>query len=111
MVASERLICSVADLVDGGRGVRFSLSRHGRVIPAFVVAYQGRYFAYLNQCGHVPAELDWQPGEFFDDSKLYLICAIHGALYAPETGKCLGGRCNGVGLQALQIIERDQKIY
>ena len=111
MVVHERLICAASDLVDGGCGVRFSLSRHGRELPAFVIRYQGQFFAYLNQCGHVPAELDWQPGEFFDDSKLYLICAIHGALYAPETGKCLGGRCNGVGLQALQIVEHDQNIY
>jgi len=67
--------------------------------------------AYLNRCGHVPVELDWQHGEFFDDSKLYLICATHGALYAPESGQCLGGRCNGRGLTKLPVEERDGNIY
>jgi hypothetical protein len=56
-------------------------------------------------------ELDWQPNEFFDDSKLYLICATHGALYSPADGRCLGGRCNGRGLTPLPIEERDGAIY
>jgi hypothetical protein len=65
----------------------------------------------LNECGHVPAELDWLPGEFFDDSKLYLICSIHGALYAPDTGRCLGGRCQGRGLKPLAMHEIDGQIF
>jgi nitrite reductase/ring-hydroxylating ferredoxin subunit len=65
----------------------------------------------LNECGHVPAELDWLPGEFFDDSKLYLICSIHGALYAPDTGRCLGGRCQGRGLKPLAMREIDGQIF
>jgi nitrite reductase/ring-hydroxylating ferredoxin subunit len=59
----------------------------------------------------VPAELDWQSGQFFDDSKIYLICSIHGALYSPESGRCLGGRCQGVGLKAIAVIEIDGNIF
>ena len=81
-----RLICSAAALEDGGPGVRFSVPFQGRDEPAFVIRHRGRAHAYLNRCGHVPVELDWQHGEFFDDSKLYLICATNGALYAPESG-------------------------
>jgi nitrite reductase/ring-hydroxylating ferredoxin subunit len=55
-------------------------------------------------------ELDWQQGEFFDSSGLYLICATHGALYAPDTGRCLGGRCNGKGLVPLPVTEHDGSI-
>ena len=80
-------------------------------MPAFVIRYGGRFFAYFNECAHVPAELDWLPGEFFDDSKLYLICSIHGALYAPETGRCLGGCCAGKGLQSLPVREIDGQVY
>jgi nitrite reductase/ring-hydroxylating ferredoxin subunit len=65
----------------------------------------------MNRCGHVPVELDWQHGEFFDTSKLYLICATHGALYSPESGHCLGGRCNGKGLEPVTVIERNGKIF
>lgn len=111
MAEGPRLICAAGDLPEAGTGVRFTVWRHGREAPAFAIRYRGRVYAYLNQCGHVPAELDWQPGEFFDYSKLYLVCSIHGALYAPESGACLGGRCQGVGLRPLPVEERDGFVY
>jgi len=40
-----------------------------------------------------------------------LICSIHGALYAPDSGRCLGGRCQGKGLKALAVSEIDDKIF
>lgn len=111
MVARECLICAPADLEEGGRGVRFELTRDGQTLPAFVVRHRGRVYGYLNRCGHVPVELDWQPGEFFDPSRLYLICSTHGALYDPASGACLGGRCNGLGLVPLAVEERSDGIF
>ncbi len=111
MAENPRLICAVTDLEEGGPGVRFSVERAGGTVPAFAIRFGGRVYAYLNQCGHVPVELDWQAGAFFDDSKLYLICSTHGALYSPETGQCLGGRCQGRGLIPLPVEERDGAIY
>jgi len=103
MAVQVRLICSSEGVVESGPGYRFSVDRYGRETPAFVIRFRGKVHAYLNECGHVPAQLDWQPGEFFDDSKLYLICSVHGALYAPESGRCLGGRCHAKGLVALPV--------
>jgi len=108
---NQRLICGSDELVEGGRGVRFKADRHGAGEPAFVVRFRGRVHAYLNRCAHLSVELDWQQGEFFDHSGIYLICATHGALYAPESGSCLGGRCNGKGLTALPVIEHDGRIF
>jgi nitrite reductase/ring-hydroxylating ferredoxin subunit len=107
----ERLICAGSALEDGGRGLRFEVEWRGRREPAFAIRYRGRVHAYLNRCGHVPMELDWNEGEFFDISGLYLICSTHGALYAPGTGACVGGRCNGRGLQPLPVVERDGNVY
>jgi nitrite reductase/ring-hydroxylating ferredoxin subunit len=107
----ERLICASGELADGGRGLRFEVERHGRMEPAFAIRYRGRVHAYLNRCGHVPVELDWNEGEFFDMSGLYLICATHGALYSPGTGACVSGRCNGQGLRALRVEERDGNVF
>ena len=111
MAEDARLICASEALIDGGAGVRFTVLRYGVEEPAFAIRFRGRVHAYFNRCGHVPVELDWQHGEFFDSSKLYLICATHGALYAPENGRCLGGRCNGKGLAAIPVEERDGNIY
>lgn len=111
MAARERLICASHELVDGGDGVRFDVEWLGVKEPAFAIRYRGRVYAYLNRCAHVPVELDWQPGRFFDFTGLYLICGVHGALYDPESGACLGGRCHGQGLRALAVSEKNSGIY
>ena len=111
MAGSERLICTAGDLSERGTGVRFTVVRHGREEPAFAVRFGGVVHAYLNRCAHVPVQLDWSEGEFFDFSKLYLICSTHGAMYLPESGHCVAGPCKGARLHALQVEERDGKVY
>ena len=123
MATGFRLICPAREVVEAGKGVRFTVSRYGREgfrfkvnhngreAEAFAVRFGGKVFGYINECGHIPVRLDWLPGEFFDDSKLYLICSIHGALYAPESGRCLGGRCQGKGLKPLRVQEIDGQIF
>jgi nitrite reductase/ring-hydroxylating ferredoxin subunit len=111
LAQEQRLICASDDLAEAGRGFRFKVMRREREVEAFVVRFRGQVFGYLNECGHVPAQLDWLPGEFFDDSKLYLICSVHGALYAPDSGRCLGGRCQGKGLAALEVGEADGQVF
>ena len=58
-----------------------------------------------------PMELDWQEGRFFDASGLYLMCATHGAVYAPDSGECVGGPCRGASLAKLRVEERDGQVY
>lgn len=110
MAQGPRLICASADLGEAGRGVRFEVARRGARQAAFAVRFRGRVYAYLNECVHAGLELDWLPGEFFDASGLYLICSAHGALYAPESGRCLGGPCRGGALVALPVEERDGRV-
>lgn len=111
MARSERVICSSSDLVDSGGGIRFEIERDGRVQPAFAVRYGGRVYAYLNRCAHLPMELDWKEGRFFDFAGLLLICSTHGAVYEPETGRCVGGPCNYAGLVPVFVEERDGRVF
>lgn len=111
MASGERLICDSADVLESGAGVRFQAEHQGEPTQAFIIRFKGRVYGYLNRCGHVPAELDWKPGEFFDYSKLYLVCTVHGALYSPSSGRCLSGRCAGRGLVPLAVAEREGKVY
>ena len=111
MAETQRLICESVVLADGGRGVRFTVERHGVPAVAFVIRYQGIAYAYLNKCAHVPIELDWLEGEFFDKFGLYLICSTHGATYEPATGYCIMGPCKGQHLTALKVVERDGNVY
>ena len=111
MAQAQRVICESAALVDGARGVRFALVRHGVSCAAFAIRHEGTVHAYLNSCAHIPVELDWLEGEFFDKSGLYLICATHGATYDPATGQCIMGPCKGQRLIALRVAERDGRVY
>ena len=105
------MICDSAALADGGKGMRFALERHGATASAFVIRYGGRVHAYFNNCAHIPIELDWLEGEFFDKSGLYFICSMHGATYEPATGHCIRGPCKGRHLTSLKAAERGDNIY
>lgn len=111
MADAGGVICNSTELEEGGRGVRFEVDRAGRKTSAFVVRHQGKPRAYLNQCGHVGVELDWNEGAFFDADAVYLICSTHGALYDPATGRCVAGKCNGKGLVPLDVTEQNGRIY
>ncbi|CAG9239053.1 Iron-sulfur cluster-binding protein, Rieske family [Paraburkholderia sabiae] len=100
-------VCASEELVDGGAGVRLNATYAGGDAVVFFVRYDGVAYGYLNRCAHVPMELDWNEGQFFESSGLYLMCATHGAIYAPDTGKCVGGPCRGGRLRPLQVDERD----
>ena len=105
------VICASEALADGGKGVRFPLVTRQGPATGFAVRFEGRVHAYLNRCAHLATELDWQPGEFFDHAGLYLVCATHGALYEPETGRCEDGPCQGRALLSIDVLERDSVVY
>ena len=108
----SKLIGSTQSLEEGGKGLRFDVrNASGEVMPAFVIHYDYQYFAYLNKCGHIAVQLDYMPGEFFSDDGQSLICATHGAEYAPDTGACQGGPCYGVGLEPLQISQAEGQLF
>jgi nitrite reductase/ring-hydroxylating ferredoxin subunit len=104
-------VCDSAALEDGGKGVRFPVTAGGEDAGAFVIRYNGVAYGYLNRCAHIPIELDWNNGEFFESEKRYLICSTHGAVYLPETGRCAGGPCRGGRLRAIVVIEKDNQVF
>lgn len=111
MSDTDIFVCEAASVEEGGRGVRFPVTAGLEDRTGFVVRYGGTVRGFLNRCAHVPIELDWSEGQFFDSSGLYLMCSTHGALYDPETGRCAGGPCRGGGLRSISVVEREGKIY
>lgn len=106
-----RRVCRREQLPDSGKAVRFDIKRQGRELPAFAIAHNGDVHAYVNVCPHRGTSLDWQPGEVFDETGLYLVCATHGALFEPDTGLCIAGPCQGARLQKIPLrIEADHVV-
>ncbi len=111
MAHDPRLICESAALPEGGKGVRFALAREKGDEKGFAVRHGGALCAYVNRCPHLGTELDWQLGEFFEESGLYLVCSTHGAIFEPATGFCVAGPCRGASLEPLQVREHDGHVY
>jgi nitrite reductase/ring-hydroxylating ferredoxin subunit len=104
-------VCTSAELEESGRGVVFDVLLWRRPARAFALRFEGRVVAYLNRCAHVPVEMDWRPGEFLDDERRFIVCAMHGAVYEPTSGRCIGGPCAGARLMAIDVVERDGRVY
>lgn len=111
--AADKLqwLCRSEALTETGLALGFDVLEFGHVVRAFALRHQGIAVAYLNRCAHVPAELDWQPGEFMDADRTFILCSIHGASYEPLTGRCAGGPCGRGRLTAITLTERDGEVY
>ena len=111
VITSANLLCRSDSLVTGEKGFRFEVTDWTRTYAAFVIRSTEGVAGFVNQCAHMALELDWSPGEFFDNDGQYLVCATHGALYDPKTGAGVSGAWRGRPLRALSIIESDGCIY
>ena len=109
--AAREALCASAELAERGRAVVWDVLLYRQPARAFALRYDGRVVAYINRCAHVPAELDWQPGEFFDEGRRWLLCSIHGAVYEPADGRCAGGPCGRGRLMAIATEESDGQVY
>ena len=98
-------LCPSSTLEEGGCAWVWDVLQHGRPARAFVLRFDGQARAYLNRCLHVPVELDWQPGEFLDAERRFIICSVHGATYEPADGRCVGGPCGRGRLTLLDVAE------
>ncbi len=103
-------LCNSADLVNSGDAVAFDVVYCGRTSRGFAIRFENQVYGYLNQCSHVPMEMDYQPNRFFDSSGQWLMCATHGAMYRPQTGQCIGGPCRR-GLVAIAMTEWDGVVH
>lgn len=107
--AGERL-CPLATLSEpGSRG--FEVEIDGQMRPIFIVRQGNEVKGYINSCPHVGAELNWQPDAFLDEGQRYILCAVHGALFEIEDGRCIAGPCRGEALTPVDVtVEQGQVV-
>ena len=103
-------LCACEDLEDGGSAFVFDVEERGRPVRAFALRHDGVVVAYLNRCAHVPAEMDWQEGQFLDSDRRFIQCSIHGAAYEPHSGRCAAGPCGRGRLTALSVAEQSGRV-
>lgn len=100
------LSLTVTEIPDPG-SFAFSVHKKAKRVEGFVVRRGGNVFAYRNQCPHTGAPLNWQEHVFLDSNEELIQCAMHGALFLPESGVCVRGPCAGQPLEKLELLVAD----
>ena len=113
---TQRAVKKIGEIraLENGSGLRFECldpDDCNASINGFAISHVGRVFAYANRCPHLGVELDWTPGEFFNPDNSHLICSTHGALFEPDTGRCVSGPCTGQSLTPVPVIERSGELF
>ena len=109
--AARQALCTSGELQEKGRAIVFDVLHDEAPATAFALRFDGRVVAYLNRCAPVAAEMDWQPGEFLDAGREFILCSIHGASYEPRDGRCIGGPCGRGRLTKLEVAEDAGQVY
>lgn len=101
----SRVLCGEDSLRDGDARA-FEIDGES----LFIVRSAGQVFAYENRCPHRFLELNWLPDIFLDPTKTFIQCAVHGALFQIEDGRCIVGPCIGDHLTPRPIEVVDGQI-
>ena len=97
-------VCAGSALINGGHAVKLPVKRGQDQTTALFVRFHDTVHGYLNICPHAGSELDWE-NEVFTRAGDQLMCARHGATFAPDTGECTGGPCKPSRLVSLHVTE------
>jgi nitrite reductase/ring-hydroxylating ferredoxin subunit len=92
----------------GSKGV--TVTCDSRLFDLFVVRRGDEVRAYLNNCPHTGAPLDWVPDQFLSLDNKHIQCAMHDALFRWEDGECVAGPCRGDALTAVPARVKDGQV-
>ena len=106
----KKPLCKLSDLEDLSCK-SFTVNVKSKSTRIFIVRKDAQAFGYINICPHAQAPLEWNPDDFLDEKKEYIICAMHGAKFTIEEGACFEGPCNGVGLTSVNLSVVNGLIY
>jgi nitrite reductase/ring-hydroxylating ferredoxin subunit len=109
LIRAGETICAIETLSDGS-SLKFRVLEGDRPMEAFLIRFDGEYYAYKNRCAHMALTLDLDDNDFFTIDFRGLICKTHGAVYYPDDGLCISGPCLGESLEAIPIEVRDNSV-
>ncbi|MFU0888364.1 Rieske (2Fe-2S) protein [Kluyvera sichuanensis] len=89
-----------AECLGEGDALGFDLKRSGQA-TLFAVRYRGEIYLWRNRCPHLGTPMNWQQHAFFNATADRLVCFAHGALFEPDSGRCIQGACLGQALTPL----------
>jgi len=99
-------LCALSDLEDR-QAMELTIEQR----QLFAIRHDNHIYAYWNICPHRGSPLNWVPNKFLDVDNLFIQCALHGALFEIDSGRCIAGPCSGDKLQPAKLRCEDQFYY
>lgn len=100
-------LCRIEDIPDGGA---LGVDTDGENATSLILLRRGeQVFAWYNECPHAGRRLEWAQGRFLVRDGV-LTCAVHGASFRVDSGRCCGGLACG-DLAAAAVKLRDGAVW
>jgi nitrite reductase/ring-hydroxylating ferredoxin subunit len=103
------VICPSSKLAEG-QYRKLKIVFEGRDDECLLLRFDGKVYAYINRCVHMPRRLDCEQKTVFDHTGRFLRCSMHGIVYAPQTGASVSTMCEGEQLRAVEVYEEGGEI-
>lgn len=103
-------LCSLDD-IENGDSIGLIAEIDGLRTSLIVVRQGEQAFVYVNVCPHTGAPLDFEPGQFMNFDRAFIMCAMHGALFNIHDGFCIQGPCVGKSLTPIASEVREGQVW
>ena len=103
-IVPRQPVCASADLAEG-QYRKLDIIFEGHPDECLLLRFDGKIYAYINRCVHMPRRLDGEEARVFDHTGRFLRCSMHGIVYTPQTGTSLSTMCEGESLCAIEVYE------
>ena len=98
------------DMIADGTARNFVIQMKAGRFHGFAVRRGERVFGYRDRCPHMGLPLAQQLDDYLTPGGELVRCTWHGALFDPESGRCVGGPCAGASLAAWPLRVEDGEI-
>lgn len=102
-------LCALDAIADGAAR-NFVLEMRAGRFHGFVVRQGDAVSGYVDRCPHMGLPLAQQLDDYLSPDGALIVCDWHGALFAIDSGQCVGGPCMGQRLTPWPVAVRNGEI-
>jgi nitrite reductase/ring-hydroxylating ferredoxin subunit len=102
-------LCALSDLAEpGSKGFLFRKGDY--LFLGFVTRANGQVAGWVDRCPHAGMPMSLLPDRYLTREGDMVLCAVHGALFRVEDGRCVAGPCAGESLIPWPVTVRGNAV-
>ena len=98
------------DAIPDGTARNYVLQLRGGRFHGFVVRRENEAYGYVDRCPHMSLPLAQELDRYLTPRGDLIACSWHSAVFAIDTGMCVGGPCVGRQLTPWPVVVVDDAI-